>query len=456
MTGINSTKIIINKQFFNKSDERTKTILKHIGLSSMYKSVSILITFFLVPLSISYLGSEKYGLWLTIFSFIGWFSFFDFGIGNGLRNKLTIALSQNNIELAKAYISTAYFSILFVVIVLIFLFIIPFYLIPWDSVFNYTGDESLSQLIAIVYIIFSINLVLKMISTVYYADQKASTPGLMNMIGQIIIFFSIYIAMQSTNSSLILYGSIVIGAQMLIFILASIIAFSGKYASIKPNIKAFKKEHIKDILSLGGKFFLIQIAAIMIYSTDNFVINYFLGGEQVTIYNIAFKYFMIVTMMMSIILEPYWSAFTNATTHNDDEWIKQSIKNLLKISVLASLVIVVMIFIADKAYLLWVGNSIEIPFLLTMFMGINTIIQVFLQPIIMYINGVGKLKIQLFVGLTAAVINIPLSILLAVHLELGITGIILATIMTRMIGLTIYPRQTYKLINKTAKGIWNE
>jgi O-antigen/teichoic acid export membrane protein len=403
------------------------------------------------------LGSEKYGLWLTIFSFIGWFSFFDFGIGNGLRNKLTVALSSNDTQLAKSYVSTAYFSMLFIVVVLIMIFIIPFYLVSWESVFNYRDEgESISQLLAIVYLIFSINLVLKMVTTVYYADQKSSVPGLIQLVGQIIIFVSIYISMQSSSSSLILYGSIVVGAQMLVFILASFIAFFGKYSNIRPSIKAFDKIHLKDILSLGGKFFLIQIVGIVVFSTDNFIINYYLGAEQVTVYNIAFKYFMFVTMAMTIILTPYWSAFTNAITKDDNVWIKNSIINLLKISVFASLVVVLMIFIADKAYFIWVGETIKVPFLLTLLIGINTIINIFMQPLIMYINGVGKLKLQMYNGIFAAILNIPLSILLAVHYEMGIAGVILATIIVRISGAFIYPVQVYKLLNKTSSGIWNK
>ena len=88
------------KRFLTTSRE-TRSIAKHIGLSSIYKGGSILIAFLLVPLSISYLGNEKYGLWLTIYSFIGWFNFFDFGIGHGLRNKLTEAWATKNINLAK-------------------------------------------------------------------------------------------------------------------------------------------------------------------------------------------------------------------------------------------------------------------------------------------------------------------------------------------------------------------
>jgi len=445
---------------FNKfipTSDKTLVILKQIAKSSIYKVCSIALTFFLVPLSIAYLGSEKYGLWLTIFSFIGWFSFFDFGIGNGLRNKLTVALSSNDIPLAKAYVSTAYFSMVFIICSLIAIFIIPFYLIPWESIFNYTNnDESINQLLAIIYLVFSLNLILRMITTIYYADQKSSVSGLIQMTGQIIIFISIYIAMKFSSSSLILYGSIVIGSQMLVLIIASFVSFFGKYSHIRPSIKAFEKKYLKDILSLGGKFFLIQIVAILVFSTDNFIINYYLGAEQVTIYNIAFKYFMFVTMAMTIILEPYWSAFTSATAKNDNAWIKKSIRNLLKISIFASLVVIIMIFIADEAYLRWVGEDIKVPFLLTILIGINTIIQVFMQPIIMYINGVGKLKLQMYNGIFAAVLNIPLSILLAVKYDLGVSGVILATILVRLSGLFIYPIQVYKLINNKSSGIWNQ
>lgn len=450
----------MNIPFVNKLSEtsdRTREIIRHIGISSIYKVLSILITFFLVPLSISYLGSEKYGLWLTIFSFIGWFSFFDFGIGNGLRNKLTVALSLNDTKLAKSYVSTAYFSMIFIVASLIAIFIIPFYLVPWESIFNYADDgESISQLLAIVYLIFSINLVLKMVTTVYYADQKSSVPGLIQLVGQIIIFVSIYIAMQSSSSSLILYGSVVVGAQMLVLILASFIAFFGKYSDIRPSIKAFDKGHLRDILSLGGKFFLIQVIYVLIYSTDNFIINYFLGAEQVTIFNIAVKYFMFITMAISIILEPYWSAFTSATANNDVIWIKSSIKNLLKTSTVFSILVIAMIFMADIFYSLWVGNSIQIPLLLTILMGIKTIIEVYLRPLFMFVNGVGKIKIQIYLGILLVIINIPLSILFAVYYNLGVSGVVLATVITRIIELFIYPYQVYRIVNKTAKGIWNE
>lgn len=435
--------------------ERTKNILEQIGMSSIYKVLSIAITFFLVPLSISYLGSEKYGLWLTVFSFIGWFSFFDFGIGNGLRNKLTIALSSNDIKLAKTYVSTAYFSMMVIMSLLIVIFIFPFYMIPWNSVFNYDGKESLGQLISIVYVLFSINLVLNILTAIYYADQKSSMPGLINFIGQLLVFITVYILMKLDESSLVLYGSIVIGSQVIVFILASFVAFFGKYSYLRPSLKHYNKIYLKELLSLGGKFFFLQILYVLVYSTDNFIINYFLGAEQVTIFNIAFKYFMFVTMGISIILQPYWSAFTSATAKNDDIWIKNSIKNLLRIAIFACVLIICMVFVSDTFYFLWIGD-IEVPFLLTILVAINTVITIFTQLLSMYLNGTGKVTIQMYNGVFAATVNIPLSIFLAVNLDMGVSGVVLATILVKISGLIIYPLQVFRLLNKSATGIWNK
>ena len=93
-----------------KSD-RTKNIAKHIGWSMFYKIGSIIANFLLVPLTINYLDIENYGIWLTLISFIGWFSFFDIGLGNGLRNKFAEAKSFGNYKDAQAFVSTAYFTI---------------------------------------------------------------------------------------------------------------------------------------------------------------------------------------------------------------------------------------------------------------------------------------------------------------------------------------------------------
>ena len=95
--------------FFKSGHKRTLTIKKHIIGSVFVKGLSILVSLLLVPITLNYLDSEKYGIWLTISSVIFWFGFLDIGLGNGLRNKLAEALAGGDLKLAQKYVSTSYF-----------------------------------------------------------------------------------------------------------------------------------------------------------------------------------------------------------------------------------------------------------------------------------------------------------------------------------------------------------
>ena len=180
---------------------RTDLILKQIGITGFYKGFSVIVSFLLVPLSIKYLGIDNYGLWITMFSFISWFSFFDFGIGNGLRNKLSQALANDNRILAKQLVSTAYFIMAVVVLILVAIFLCVSHLIDWNGIFKYTGIENLDKLFQLAFIVFSINLVLKMVTSVYFANQKPSFSGLIDFFSQLIGLLSVYIVIQLENGS---------------------------------------------------------------------------------------------------------------------------------------------------------------------------------------------------------------------------------------------------------------
>ncbi len=91
-----------------KGSERSKLAKKQILYSFFLKGISVAIGLMFVPLLLNYLDAERYGVWLTLTSIVGWFTFFDIGLGNGLRNRLTEALAEDKHQLAKEYVSTTY------------------------------------------------------------------------------------------------------------------------------------------------------------------------------------------------------------------------------------------------------------------------------------------------------------------------------------------------------------
>src|SRR5665647_3802680 len=94
--------------FFTKGQDRSIKIKKNILASFVIKGLSIAISLVLVPLTINYVNPTQYGIWLTLSSIVAWFSFFDIGFGNGLRNKFAESKATGNTEKAKIYVSTTY------------------------------------------------------------------------------------------------------------------------------------------------------------------------------------------------------------------------------------------------------------------------------------------------------------------------------------------------------------
>ena len=113
-------------------------------------------------------------------------------------------------------------------------------------------------------------------------------------------------------------------------------------------------------------------------------------------------------MVFSIILTPYWTSVTDAYHRNEMTWIKQSMKNMIYVSYFFIGLLLVMLFLAPYIYSLWVGDSIEINFSLNVWMTILFMVIVFYSPYTYFINGTGKVKLQMISLLFTALINVPL------------------------------------------------
>lgn len=437
---------------------RTKNIARHIGWSFIYKAGSIVGSFLLVPLTIDYLGTENYGIWLTLSSFILWFSFFDIGLGNGLRNKFAEAKALGNYSKAQAYVSTAYYTIGIISIVLMLLFFIINNFINWTLFFNTSSglEQELSLLLPIIFAFFGLHLIVKLITTIYQADQHHSIQGKIQFFIQVLSLIVIWLLTKTNQSSLLLFGSVLSALPVLVLFGLNLFAFKKKYKKFQPKFSLWKKKHLKDITGLGFKFFIVQMAAIVLFSTDNYIIIKLFGPEEVVPYNIAFKYFSLVTMAFNIIITPYWSSFTEAFTKKDFEWIKRSVVNIQKLWLLIPIGLVVMVIIADWFYYLWIGDKVNVPFILNVSMAIFVSTFTYSMVYNYFINGVGKIKLHFIISIVIMLLNIPLSILFARYLEMGVSGIIIASSVCMVLNILFMPLQYYKLINNKATGIWNK
>jgi O-antigen/teichoic acid export membrane protein len=207
-------------------------------------------------------------------------------------------------------------------------------------------------------------------------------------------------------------------------------------------------------LRLGLKFFIIQIAAIVFYQTNNIIISQLFGPAEVTSFNIAFQYLSIGTFAFMTILTPFWSAFTDAFTKGETEWIKKVMKNLKLIWVGLFFIFIILFFLSDFFIKLWVGKMIVVNKSLYIVIGIYLLINALNGIYSNFMNGVGKIMIQFYTALSLAIFHIPLAIFFGK--KFGIMGTMFSLIIFGIIQIVLFEKQYRKIINYTDTGVWSK
>src|SRR5207244_10513872 len=116
------------------------------GLTSVgARGVSVLNVLISVPLALAYLGTERYGLWMTITSFVALLNFADLGLGNGLINAISEANGKDDREAARRYVSTAFFSLIVIGLSMLCLFLIVYPYVRWNRFFNVSSGSAVKE-----------------------------------------------------------------------------------------------------------------------------------------------------------------------------------------------------------------------------------------------------------------------------------------------------------------------
>lgn len=444
-------------RFVKTSDARGKKALRHIIYSAGLKAVNAAISFLIIPLYLAYLTEVSFGIWLTVSAVLNWFNFFDLGMGNGLRNRFAEAKAADDTKLAASYVSTTYALLILISTTMLGVFLIANMFFDWSVIFEAPDNlkADVNKMVVVLAVLFCPQFFLQLIKMVVTADQRPALANLMNTIVNVLHLVALFALSQQGSPALYKLALAIGGINLLIPLVANIGFFSTQYRDVAPRLKLVNFQYSRDLMGLGFVFFIMQGAALVVFMTDNLIITKVLGPEEVPAYNIAFRYFNLITVFFGLVTTPFWSAFTEAYIKKDMEWIHKVMKKLFRLWAAMAFVGIIMFFVSPWVFKFWIGDEIQIPRLLSLIMMVWVLASTGLSIFGIFLSGIGKLRISLFHSILVMIINIPLSIWLAKFSVLGSAGVMLATLIGVLLRLSFQPRQTFKLIKGTATGIWN-
>ena len=453
----NLSVFIFFSNLINQGHGRSVKAKKNIIASFLIKGISIAISLILVPLTINYINPSRYGIWLTLSSIVGWFSFFDIGLTQGLRNKFAEAKAKGEDDLAQIYVSTTYAILAIIFFFVWILFLIVNHFLNWSHILNISENmqSEISILAVIVFTYFCLQFVLRVITTLIIADQQPAKSSLIDVFGQIFSLVFILILVKTTQGSLVKLGIALCVSPLLVLFGANFFFFKGVFKKYSPHFSKIKFSYAKGLFNLGIIFFIIQIAGIIQFESANIIIARNFGTTDVTSYNIVFKYFGMLNMIFVIFLTPFWSASTEAYLKKDIQWIKSAIKKYNMLNLLMLAIGCLMLVFSQEVYRIWLGKgTVVIGFYLSFWGFIYFNITMFAAKYVYFLNGINALRIQFWASLLSPIFYVIFAILFINYFKMGVYSVFIASILANFNGYVLSPIQYYMVVNKNKKGIW--
>lgn len=443
---------------FKNTDARTQKMRMNTVYMMFLRCASILISLVSAPIMLTHVDRAEYGVLLTLTSIVNWVGMMDIGLGNGLRNKISIYLAQNQIGKAKEAVSSCYGALAIYISLLIFIFLVISPFINWTDFLNSpsSSEQEFFWLANVVFVSFCINFLFGLINSILFAYQMPAFQSVFTFAGQLLALLALIIQVYVFDvHSIFLIGSVNCIIPPIVILLGSIWLFGGKMKDIAPSFALINLKTVNDILSLGLKFFVLQIITIVLFQANNIIITKAVNPESVVVYNMAFKYISVITMVFTIVLTPIWSATTDAYARGDFDWIKKTLVYLRKVCVATIVFGGLMVLISKWVYSIWLGkDTIDIPYITTTLVWVYISLEMLYKMHVMIINGIGKVYAQMIITGVIALVYIPLAYYLGHYL--GLTGVLLANCLVFLFNYLWVKIQCNKLINQTAKGFWNK
>ncbi len=420
-------------------------------LSGICKPAAMFLSYIYVPIVLEYLGVEKYGVWSVILTIISWIGYFDIGIGNGLRNRLTEAIQDKSNAKAKKMISSAYAISIIVMTLLSLIFVIVAQFIDWHFILGVTSfNESLKLIVIESVLLIAINFVFNLCIYVFYALQAASFVSFMQLLAMGINLIGVLLVRNVFQANLTVLAFIYGFSFVIVNMVGGFILYS-KHKEFAPNIKEIDLTVGKDIISLGFKFFVIQICAMILFATDSVIISVLYGASDVTPYSTVNKLYIVVSSIYIAFLSPIWSSVTKDKTLRNISNIKRTTLKMLVLLIPFVILAVLLFFTFRPVSFWWLKKELLYSDMLLFFGMLYCLLNMWCSAFASVLNGMEVMRASVIIAVIQAVVNIPLSLLFSIAFSMESSGVLLGTVISMAIAAVAQPIVTYVYLKRMSR-----
>lgn len=428
---------------------RTRRVFEALISAIFGKGIVLLVNAASVPIAIRYLGAEMFGVWMTISTTLVLLLILDFGIANSVTNLISEAYARDDQQLASSYSAASFWMMVAVACLLGAIGLVFYPHVSWGGLFHLRDaqkGEVAAHAVAAAYIVFLLGLPAGLASKLLGGYQELRMANIFAAMGSLagLAGLAIAVYLHGTISWLIAASS---GAVVLVNYLCLGWIWMMHKPWLAPRPRHWNWNATRRLLAGGRDLFILQIAGLIVFNSDNFVIAHYLGPLEVTPYSVTWRLVGYAAALQIVITPALWPAYAEAYVRRDLAWIRRTLTLVMAATIGVVVCVCGILVLEGKAIIrMWAGPAAVPTESLIVAMGAWILISTFMANTSTVLLATNETKMQAQLSVLAAAVNLGLSIWWVQRI--GSIGVILATIASYVLVLVIpQTLQVLKVLN---------
>ncbi len=427
-----------------------RQIVINVGTGWLAMIFRAVIAFIMVPFLLLHLGKEGYGLVGLLGVIVSLTTVADLGLRGALGRELTEQVVRKDKQAFNELASTALLLYLGIATVLA---IVCWLLAPW-FVHLFKVPESLrTDAVLMVQLYGTISVFLAFVTPVFSASlssyHRFDLVNSVHIISGILSSLMLFAVISAVDNALYGWTGVMLTLQI-VKLLLMVYFFCRFCEGAQIGIRFLKPARLHPLFQLGGCMYALQMTQVLAERSDPLVISYYFGPAGVALYQPGGRLSQMIRPVVTMLSDQMYPLTTKQ--HVDGKHLKMQKILILGTKytlLMGSLFSTGMLVFAEPFCRLWLEIAIGADYKIAakVMMGwaladLMTYAAGTQWPVLL---GMKKLKFLIWTQLPTAVLNVLVSIYLVGFTNLGIPGVLVATVLIGFIRRPILMWYTAKV-----------
>lgn len=367
--------------------------------------VQLLVAFFAIPISYSYLGTAEYGLWLTLGNVLVWLSLCDIGLTNSLTNALSEAFGHDDRDRARQLFGAAIMLQGAIIVALLGLVALLARRIPWAAMLGASKVEASTDLSVVIPLAIAaalLGLQFQVAAAVFraYRDSYinhawaaaatlASLAALvgvtyteLGLLGMVLAFFGLRAAFQ----------------------FAALVHALVRYPWMRGWLQRPRGEDLGRLSRVGAFYLVAQVVGLIMHNSENLILSHAIGVEAVPSFAVTMRLMTLPQVGILLLTLALLPAYSEAKARGDWAWIWRTFRRTSLGGALMGLGVLPIALVVSPFITWWMGGELVPSVATILWLSVRVMLDCVLTPAGTLLYGLERPAIPALAGIANSVI----------------------------------------------------